>query len=167
MSASPTICVWSEPPPQETGSADPTLLATGSTVHLAYNAHNPDFPGWSSGASPDHPGFKEKVAVIRFYMVRVHRFGYPNSEALAGHPLYECGLQMYAFQTVEPSPWVADLCRQNQVHPRHTPALWADLTHWIVTFEDDMLEVVGKSAVIVGVYDATTPAGVLRKASAS
>jgi hypothetical protein len=55
-------------------------------------------------------------------------------------------LQFYAFHTVDGSPWIAELCRQNEVHPRHKPALWEGLTHWIVTFEDDALEVVGESA---------------------
>ena len=114
MSISPTVRVWSKPPPQETGTASPTLLADGLSLCLAYNAHNPEFPGWSSNVSPDHPGFIGKVAVVRFDLVRVHRFGYPNSEALQGHPLYKYGLHFYGFHTVDGSPWIADLCRQHR-----------------------------------------------------
>lgn len=157
MSTTLTVRVWSEPPTQETGSSAPTLLSSGSHLFLGYNAHNPDFPGWSSGVSPDHPGFVGKVVVVRFELVIAHKFGYPNSEALGGHPLYKHGLQFYAFHTVEHSPWIAELCRQNEVHPRNSKALWEGLTHWIVTFEDDTLEVIGHSAVVAGVFDSISP----------
>jgi hypothetical protein len=163
MSAIATVRLWSEPPALETGSADPTLLSSGSDLFLAYKTHNPDFPGWSSGASPDHPGFIEKVAVVRFELARAHKFGYQNSEALAGHPLYKFGLQFYAFQIVEHSPWIAELCRQNSVHPRNSAALWDGLTHWIVTFEDDTLEVIGRSATVAGVFDSISPTEALQR----
>ena len=61
----------------------------------------------------------------------------------------------------------AELCRQNEVHPRHKPSLWDGLTHWVVTFEDETLEVVAESAALVGVFDSSTPEEVLQKVSLS
>jgi hypothetical protein len=167
MSTMPSVRFWSEPPGQETGSADPSVLAIGASLYLAYNARNPAFPGWESGAAPEHPGFVAHVALVRFDLVRIHRLGYPNSEALRGHPLHKCGLRCYAFQTIDDSPWIAELCHRNEVHPRHDASVWKGLKHWIVTFEDATLEVVAKAARVVGVYESTTPECVLQTVNAS
>jgi hypothetical protein len=41
--------------------------------------------------------------------------------------------------------------------PRHSPVLWEGLKHFIATFEDDTLEVIGTAACIVGVFDSISP----------
>src|SRR2546423_827705 len=140
----PIIKIWSEPPPMDTGNPAPVLFNNVEGLYIAYCAHNPEFPGWNSGASFDHPGFQEKVAVLKFDSVTIFRFGYPNEEALAGHPLHEYGLKWYSFHIVENSPLIEELASQNKVHSMNNPAHWARLNHWIVTFHDETLEVIGR-----------------------
>jgi hypothetical protein len=129
------------------GAPQPTLWASEHDLFVAYLV------------GPD----AEKTAVLRFAS-RCHKFGYPNEEVLNGHPLYEFGLQFYGFHVVENSPWIADLCRQNRVHPCHAEWLFADLQHWIIAFHDTTLEVVGKQASVIAIYDFDDPDAALRKA---
>jgi hypothetical protein len=121
------------------GAPEPVLWASEHELLVAY-------------FTPD----ADKVAVLRFNSW-CHKFGYPNEEVLSGHPLYQYGFDAYGFHIVENSPWITELCRQNRVHSRHSDSLFADLRHWLITFHDTTLEVVGRQASVVGVFDATNP----------
>jgi hypothetical protein len=155
--ANPVIKFWSEPPQMETGNPAPVVFCDAEDLLVAYWLHNPDFPGWNSGATFDHPGFQNKVAVLKFDGVTVFRFGYPNEEAIAGHPLHKYGLKWYGFHLVENSPLIEELAVQNKVHPRNNPASWTSLRHWIITFHDETLEVVGKQASVFSVTEHSSP----------
>ena len=163
MSEIPTIQIWEEPPTQETGSSSPCVLTQEADLLLAYSVRNLAFPGWDKKAPPNDPGLVEKSAVLRFKTVLIFSFGYPNSEALGGHPLYRFGLKHYGFHWVENSPWIAKLRAQNRTHPQHRDALWEKWRHWIVTFEDKTLEVIAASASTVGNFDAVNPLQALNK----
>ena len=118
------VVPWSDPPPMETGAPLPVVQRLGDSLVVAYVCHNPEFPGWDSGADPSHRGFDIWSAVLRFGGVVWHHFGTPNDEALATHPLYPVGLGFYGFWTVLDSPRVPD---------------GSELRHWIVTFHDETL----------------------------
>jgi len=130
-----------------TGAPQPTLWASEHELFVAYLV------------GPD----AEKTAVLRFNSW-CHKFGYPNEEVLNGHPLYEYGLQFYDFHVVENSPWIAEMRGHNRAHPHHADWLFADLKHWVITFHDTTLEVVGKEASVVGIYEFDDPAATLRQA---
>jgi hypothetical protein len=132
----------------DTGAPEPAMWASEHALLVAYFTRGGD-----------------TVAVLRFDSW-CHKFGYPNEEALSGHPLYQYGLECYGFHLVENSPWIAELCRQNRVHSRHTDSLFADLRHWIMTFHDTTLEVVGREARVIGLFDADSPEQALRDAKA-
>jgi len=67
-----------------------------------------------------HPSFStgrggERV-VLRFGRCMIAVFGYPNDEALGGHPLFEHGLGFYDIFEVLNSSWIQRLRDQNLVN---------------------------------------------------
>lgn len=95
-------------------------------------------------------GDTDTVAVLRFEVVLQFRMGYPNDEALNGHPLAKYGLESYRSYTVENSPLIVELENQNRVHAGHRPGMYGRFCHWIVTFHDETLDVVALRALVVG-----------------
>jgi hypothetical protein len=69
----------------DVGAPDPTLLADGLTLWVAYRI--------SCDAD-------DCFAVVRFDGVTEHRLGPPGDERIGEHPLYGRGLQFYAFHEV-------------------------------------------------------------------
>lgn len=68
--------------------------------------------------------------------------GFPAFDV--GSPLYARGLStvLWAGEVLE-SQWIADLQRQNRVHPRHDPAAFvAGLRHFILPLKERTVEVV-------------------------
>lgn len=90
------------------------------------------------------------VAVLRFEGVLQFRLGYPNDEALHGHPLAKHGMQQYQAYLVENSPLIAEIENQNRVHPAFRPGIYDKFRHWVVTFHDETLEVLALRAAVVG-----------------
>lgn len=84
---------------------------------------------------------KDEIVVIQFPLVNSFRFGSPNDEALGGHPLAQFGLKFYSVHRIDNSPWLAELERQNAVHPSHNRSRFmTDLVHYVFTFQDSTLE---------------------------
>jgi hypothetical protein len=90
------------------------------------------------------------TAILKFEGVLQYRFGYPNDEALPGHLLYQFGLGCYGFFTVENSPMISEMEKQNACHRQHRPGIYAKFRHWIVTFHDETLEVIALRANVSG-----------------
>jgi hypothetical protein len=128
---------WLEPPQMDTGSPYPAIHSDGQRLLCAYYV--------SGSARPEGT-----VAILRFEGVLQFRLGYPNDEALPGHPLASFGLKHYTAYLVGNSPLIAEIENQNRVHPAFKPGMYENFRHWIVTFHDETLEVVGRSAAVVG-----------------
>ena len=80
-------------------------------------------------------------AVVRVPWCLAFKFGYPNDEALPGHPLYGRGFVGTAVYEVLESSWVAELARQNRIpFPEMDPDVW-DVWHFLFSFHDSTLEV--------------------------
>jgi hypothetical protein len=80
----------------------------------------------------------------------------PNDEAISGHRLYAKGLStvVWAGEVLE-SQWIADLERQNRVHPRHDPAAFvAGLRHFILPLKECTVEVIASSWQILRADDS-------------
>ena len=78
------------------------------------------------------------IAVVTIERCLLSKFGYPNDEALAGHPLYDHGLGFGSVFEVSNSSWVRQMNEQNKVcFPDGTD--WK-LRHWIFTFDDSTFE---------------------------
>jgi hypothetical protein len=76
----------------------------------------------------------EQSAVVRFDGVTWVHFGSPNDEGLWEHPFYGVGLGHYAFWEVLDSPRIP---------------MGSSQRHWIATFHDETLEIVGTAATVV------------------
>ena len=79
------------------------------------------------------------TGVIEFEHCYLTKFGYPNDEALGGHPLAKKGLKWYGVFEVENSSWIAEKTKQNRVN---FPSTTEDTRsrHFIFTFHDSTFE---------------------------
>ena len=83
--------------------------------------------------------FKEAGwAVIECINCHVSQFGYPNDEALPGHPLSGKGLGPYDVYEVINSKWAKQLTEQNRVAFPNTPD--SKQRHFIIVFHDSSFE---------------------------
>ena len=75
----------------------------------------------------------------------ITKFGYPNDEALRGHPLYKRGLHAYGVFEVRNSTWIKQMTEQNRVAFPNT----RDSTrrHFIFSFHDSTFECVAEELV--------------------
>jgi hypothetical protein len=87
-----------------------------------------------------------KLALVRFQPLEAMRFGAPSDQGLDGHPLFSRGLEPNACFFVENSSWLLELAGINSVHPSHEPAYYADLRHFIVTFQGSTFECIARTA---------------------
>ena len=133
---------WLEPPQMDTGAPMPGVMAIGPELYLAYIV----------GAN--EPSELEDFAVVRFSGVLQHIFGYPNDEALGGHALFKLGLKFYAFNLIEDSPYLRELGERNAKVFPGTESIYEGFRHWIVTLHDQTLEVIARSAEVVGRVEA-------------
>ena len=124
---------WKEPPAMETGAPEPEIKKIAGSLLCAYQCSNPDFPGWDSGESIEHPGFDEYFAILEFADVKRFSMGPPNDETLYDHPLYKLGVDYYGFYKLDKSPEITDS---------------DGYFHWVVTFHDETLQVIAKNGFV-------------------
>lgn len=114
----------------EIGAPMPMLLESEWWTFLVFDAIT-DNPG-----GPSDPA---GTAVLEFEHCIVSKFGYPNDEALSGHPLYERGLnQPYGcYEVLNPS-WLEQIRAQNRISfPERTNISGR---HFIVALHDSTFE---------------------------
>ena len=115
------------------GVPRPVLLQSESACYLLFEG--------SAKESRD----SNVVAIVRFQSCRISRFGYPNDEALPGHPLYKFGLRHYDVYEVSNSPWEHELRAQNRaIFPSFE---MPKRRHFVITFHDSTFECIAASAV--------------------
>jgi hypothetical protein len=148
-------------PVSSAGAPLPVVLANEHALLLAYYMEV-RHPAWD-GINPrsiSADTTEDPVAVLDFGAVRAHYLGPPNDEAFSGHPLASRGLSPYGAFEVQDSSWIRILAEMNSVHPHHSPALFANLRHFILCFHDSTFECIGKG------FDVTVVDGPLAKAIA-
>jgi len=128
------VVALSSLPQSDVGAPLPAVFATEQSLALVYVAAAPELDANSAFES------NELVAAVIFERPRCHIFGPPNDEAFSGHPLAARGLHPYAAFEVHRSSWLRSLERMNSVHPRHRPAAFASLRHFIFAFHDSTFE---------------------------
>jgi hypothetical protein len=101
-------------------------------------------------ASPKAPG--GPYCVVAFEGCLIATFGYPNEDALPGHPLHDKGLEWYGFYEVEASSWIDKLKAQNAVTfpdadwwPDSPFAQGGPIRHFAITFHDSTFECLARS----------------------
>ena len=118
-------------PQSDVGAPLPLLVASDDELRIAY-------------ISPGEGSNGEVVVTVTFDMAQAHMFGPPDDEAFSGHPLAKRGLEPYGFFRIDRSSWIRQLERMNSVHPFHSPELFEDLHHYVLSFHDTTFECVAK-----------------------
>jgi hypothetical protein len=118
----------------EAAVSGPVLLQTDYDAFLTFNAVRMNADGQRDTAG---------TAVIKFERCGITKFGYPNDEALCGHPLYKRGLEAYGCFEVLHSSWIRQMTQQNRVCFPHTTD--SKKRHFILTFHDSTFECVANS----------------------
>jgi hypothetical protein len=91
------VSEWREPVQMSPGAPSPFVISTEFELACAYGTN-----------------LRREFGIVRFGGVDQFKFGYPNDEALAPHPLYSAGLRHYAFWEVKNSPAIAALRNANR-----------------------------------------------------
>ncbi len=115
----------------EAAVSGPLLIQDDQRAFLTFNAMRlrPD-------GMREHAG----TAVVKLQGCLATRFGYPNDEALPGHPLFGQGLAAYGIYEVFESSWIAQIEEQNRVAFPNSARWAAHLRHFAFTFHDSMIE---------------------------
>jgi hypothetical protein len=127
----------------DSGVSAPLLLQTESSAILTFSAMT-NFVADSLS--------KEGTAIVEFDSCYWSTFGYPNDEALRGHPLWGRGLSAYEIFDVYNSHWARRMTEQNRVAFPDTKD--SNTRHLIFTFHDSTLE-----CLCEGIKSATLSTG--------
>ena len=115
----------------EPNAPRPLLIQDQSDAYLVLDPHLDD---------PE-----DSSVVVRWIGCEGALLGLPNDEARSGHRLWDSGLRDCRWAAeVTDSEWIANLERRNRIHPRHSPARFSVLRHFILLFHDSTFEVVAK-----------------------
>ena len=112
----------------EAAVSGPVLLHTDTSAFLTFNAVR----------MKEEKRETAGIGVIEILGCSVTKFGYPNDEALRGHPLWKRGLRHYGVFEVLSSSWVREKTEQNRVSFPKTPD--SKQRHFIFTFHDSTFE---------------------------
>jgi hypothetical protein len=123
-------------PQSSVGAPIPVILAAENTTVIAYYTQEDQI---------DFEGENEPIAIVTFKSCRSTLFGPPNDEAFSGHPLYSRGLKPYSSYIIQNSSWIRKYIEMNSVHPYHTPQLFEDYNHFILSFHDSTFECIAES----------------------
>jgi len=135
------------------GAPLPHVVSSGQGVCLAYYLRQPPPPGWRGQTVQVVTSASAGAIAMLAFRGSTHSVSGPNDEALGGHPLWGRGLRRYQLHQVRRSRWIAELERQNSVHPFHRGG-WAERTnHYLFTFHDELFECVAPSYVAEVRYD--------------
>ena len=115
------------------GAPLPVLYQTDATTVLAF-----------FGRATDRDEERLRV-VVEFDTCMVSTFGYPNDEAIPGHPLYRAGLGFGGVYEVLDSSWKQRIIAQNEVCFPRTPPQYYELRHFVFVLHDSMFECLAQS----------------------
>jgi hypothetical protein len=118
----------------ELAVSGPIVMATDERLVFSFNATRPTPEGRRADAGR---------AVVKVSPCLAFKFGYPNDEALPGHPLYKRGFEGVAVYEVLDSSWVAELGRQNRVNFPHSDVSNWGMRHFLFSVHESTLEVLG------------------------
>ncbi len=146
------------------GAPVPVVLSDENLTLVAYRVGEiPDPRGCAAPrfVGPGTPN--EEYAIVAFRAIAC-MFGPPNDEAADGHPLYSRGLLPYDAWEVLDSSWNRELIGMNEVHPRHSPEVFAGNRHLVLMFHDSTFECIARSFDLRDVLRGTRSSVVARMA---
>lgn len=131
----------------DVGAPLPFLLCNDNRTFLTFHVAQPD-PDWDGTSirvvDPASPN-ATSLCLVTFKHCSSVKFGHPNDEVLAGHPLADRGLEGYTAQIVMNSRWLEEIATTNSVHPSDDPATWRSLNHYVFWFHDSTFECIAES----------------------
>jgi hypothetical protein len=132
--------------PDPSGSRE-FLLQDESSAYLTFHAVRRGSDGYFHDAG---------LAVVEMPFCHITRFGYPNDEALEGHPLWDKGLGAYGIYEVLNSSWKAQLAEQNLVcFPNPHPDAGARSRHYVFTFHESTFECIAEGLTLTVIQEGT------------
>jgi len=87
----------------------------------------------------EHDGYEEYFALVGFDG-NTFKFGIANDEVFSGLPNYEQGIEWA--QIVQNSKWIKELKNIHKVHPYFDESKWENRNHYLLTFKDEILEII-------------------------
>ena len=115
----------------ESAVSSPVLLQDDRSAFLTFNAERLRADGMFEEAG---------TAIVEIIGCSSTKFGYPNNEAIAGHPLYAKGLEAYDIFQVLNSSWDAEHAAQNLISFPNPRLSQSRPKHFIFTFHDSTFE---------------------------
>jgi len=127
----------------DVGAPEPLILCDEHKLSLLYYYEK---DANDNSVQKDLPSERNKndtgVAVVSFKNVFIHKFGFPNDEALNAHPYYSLGLTSYSMFELHQSDWVDRIVKLVAVNGHRS------LKHYIITFKDSTFECIAKDVAI-------------------
>lgn len=137
----------------DVGAPMPQLLSSGLRSFVAF---------YLQATHADSP---ELVGSAEFTRCLALKLGPPNDEVLAGHPLYERGLEGYGAYVVENSRWLRGLVerQRHSSHAEFDPRTWEPLRHYFFLFHDETVEAIAEGVEVETFPETTTMRAVLAR----
>ena len=127
----------------DVGAPQPTILSNEHNVYVIFYTRNVP-QDWDGTSVYVRSKKDDGIITVKFDLFTQYKFGYPNDEAIEGHPLYKLGLEPYSIQKVIDSDWIKELCQMNSVHYNHKDEHFEKYKHFIFFFHDSCLEVISR-----------------------
>ena len=126
--------------PKWSGGAPMSRVYSGDgKVYLTYIVADWDRKSITDFRTLEHDGYEDFYALVEFHG-DTFKFGIANDEVFSGLPLYDQGLEWA--QIVENSKWIEEVKKINKVHPYFDESKWKSLNHYLLTFKEQILEVI-------------------------
>jgi hypothetical protein len=130
----------------------------GSPEPFIVSSEQRTFVGFFPSDDDSRTSGSEEVIVVELARCTSIKFGFPNDEALHGHPLYEAGLTHYQLHEVLDSAWLTQLRAIEAVHPWAPEVPFRSARHFVFTFHDSTLEAIAVDVSLVGSYGSRAEA---------
>lgn len=140
MRNDPAVKKVNEIPDCAGGAPEPFILCDEQDVDVIYRIATADYDKFSDSCEAVFGDDGELYVSLTFKSCLQHKFGYPNEEAIEGHPKFAAGLRIYSCFKLEASDWLTELEIQNRVHPLHQKDLFSKYRHFIFPFHDTTFE---------------------------
>jgi len=136
--------------PWSYGAPLPHLVANGHTTYVVCypKVDDPSWDGTTVTVRSPADSAEVQMLVVALEGCFETRLGGPNDEALNGHHLYPLGLDSYGVYEVHNSSWIEEAIAVNSVHPHHSDAPFRALHHYVLVFQDEMVEALATSITV-------------------
>ncbi|MBT1706523.1 hypothetical protein [Chryseosolibacter indicus] len=133
-------------PKWDGGAPMPQVFSNGQKVYLIYFIADWDRESIQKIEElEDNEEGEDYLALVEFEG-HTFRFGIANDEVFAGLPYYKQGIEWA--QIIDNSKWIDEIKQIHKIHPRFDNDHWTNRKHYLLTFKDEILEVIAESYTI-------------------